>query len=125
MPHPNAFRRERFHMSDAGRFDQVLEALANPYRRQLLLALIEHNPQGDDDTDPLNIRPEDDDPLLNLNIYMGHLPQLESMGIIEWHEDEEEIVKGPDWAEFEPLLELIAENMDKLPKEWFEESDTE
>ncbi|WP_154020491.1 ArsR family transcriptional regulator [Halorubrum halophilum] len=112
-------------MSDAGRFDQVLESLADPYRRQLLLALIEHNPQDDDDPDPLNIHPEGDDALSKLNIYMGHLPKLDKMGIIEWDEDEDEIIKGPDWEEFEPLLRLIAEHKDELPKEWFEETDTD
>lgn len=112
-------------MSDAGRFDEVLEALADPYRRQLLLALTEHNPQDDTDSDPLNIHPEGDDALSELNIIMGHLPKLDEMGIIEWNEEDNEVVKGPDWEEFEPLLRLIAENKDELPTGWFEETDTE
>jgi hypothetical protein len=111
-------------MRGMGRFDEVLDALADPYRRQLLLALIEHNPQDDSDPDPLNIHPEGDDELSKLNIFMGHLPKLDDMGIIEWNEAEDEIVKGPDWAEFEPLLRLIADNKDELPAEWFEETDT-
>jgi hypothetical protein len=101
------------------RFDDALEALADPYRRQLLLALIEHNPQDHEDADPLNIHPDGDPPLSQLNIFMGHLPKLDAMGIIEWNEEADEIIKGPDWEEFEPLLRLIAENKDELPEEWF------
>lgn len=112
-------------MTVTGRFDKVLEALADPYRRQLLLALIEHNPQDDGDPDPLNIHPEDDDPLSKLNIFMGHLPKLDSMGIIEWNKEDDEIFKGPDWTEFEPLLQLIAENKDQLPEEWFGETENQ
>ena len=112
-------------MSASGRFDEVLDALADPYRRQLLLALIEHNPQDDDDSNPLNIHTEGEDTLSKLNIFMGHLPKLDEMGIIEWKEENNEIVKGPDWAEFEPLLRLIAENKDELPEEWFGETDAE
>jgi hypothetical protein len=112
-------------MKNSKQFDEVLGALADPYRRQLLLALIEHNPQDDADPDPLNIHPGGDDELSELNIYMGHLPKLDEMGIIDWNEESDEIVKGPDWEEFEPLLRLIAENKDELPAEWFEETDAE
>ena len=34
---------------------RAFEALANPYRRQLLLAMFEKNPQDDDDLDPLRL----------------------------------------------------------------------
>jgi hypothetical protein len=107
-------------MSSRDRFDKLLGALADPYRRELLLALTEHNPQDDADSDPLNIHPEGEDEFSQLNIFMGHLPQLDEMGIIDWNQDEDEITKGPDWKEFEPLLRLIAENKDELPKAWFE-----
>lgn len=112
-------------MTDPSRFNEIFEALADPYRRQLLLSLIKSNPQDDDDPDPLNIHPEADEEPWELNIYMGHLPMLDGMGIIEWDEEGNEIIKGPDWAEFEPLLRLIAENKHKLPEEWFGETEVE
>ena len=43
-------------------FKRSLSALADPYRRQLLLALLDHNPQDDDDRDPLNIVEGDEEP---------------------------------------------------------------
>jgi len=106
-------------VSNQDRFDKLLGALADPYRRELLFALIEHNPQDDDDPDPLDIHAEGEDSLGKMNIFMGHLPQLEDLGIINWDHDKSHITKGPDWEEFEPLLNLIAENKDKLPAEWF------
>lgn len=109
-------------MSCTDRFNEALEALADPYRRQLLLALIDHNPQDDGDSDPLNIHPDGEDALSKMNIFMGHLPKLDEMGIIDWNKREHEIVKGPDWEEFEPLLQLIAENKNALPEEWFKET---
>jgi hypothetical protein len=107
-------------MNGTDRLDEVLEALADPYRRELLLALIEHNPQDEADSDPLNIHPDGEDEFSKLNILMGHLPKLHELGIINWEQDENQITKGPDWEEFEPLLRLIAENKDELPKAWFE-----
>ncbi len=112
-------------MSHSDRFDKLLEALADPYRRELLLALTEHNPQDDSDSDPLNIHPDGADEFSQLNIFMGHLPKLDELGIIDWDQDEDQITKGPDWAEFEPLLQLIAKNKDELPESWFETADAE
>lgn len=107
-------------MSGTNRLGELLGALADPYRRELLLALMEHNPQDDDDSDPLNIHADGADAFTQLNISMGHLPKLDAMGIIDWDQDENAIRKGPDWEEFEPLLQLIVENKEQLPEEWFD-----
>lgn len=112
-------------MSSKNRFDELLGALADPYRRELLLALIQHNPQDDDDSDPLDIHPEGADAFSQMNIFMGHLPKLAELGVIDWDQDKNQISKGPDWQEFEPLLRLIAENKDRLPEEWFENVNSE
>lgn len=106
-------------MAGPDRFDELLKVLADGYRRELLLALMDHNPQDDDDPDPLDIHGADADELSELNIFMGHLPMLREIGVIEWEEGSDQIVKGPDWDEFEPLLRLIRENKDELPEEWF------
>jgi len=87
----------------------LFDALTNPYRRQLLVALLDHNPQDDDDTDPLNIltsgRKSDD---LDMAISHTHLPKLERMGFIEWNKQTDEISKGPKWDETAPVLTLMA-----------------
>lgn len=102
------------------RFDSLLEALANGYRRELLLALLEHNPQDADESDPLDIHHSGAFEESEFDIFMNHLPMLEQLGIIEWKQEAEEINKGPDWEEFAPLLKLIADHRDELPASWFE-----
>jgi hypothetical protein len=109
------------------RFDELLNALADSYRRELLLSLLNHNPQDDDDSDPLDIHDSDFVEESQFDIFMYHLPMLDQLGIIEWERESEEIVKGPDWDEFAPLLKLIANHKDELPAGWFEkpeETDT-
>lgn len=95
-------------------------ALSNPYRRQLLVALLDHNPQDDHDRDPLNIVSDNVDPEVpEITLRHSHLPKLEQMGFITWDRETKEISKGPDWNEIEPLLTLIHEHQDELPKGWF------
>jgi hypothetical protein len=94
----------------------MLEALAHPYRRELLLAPLEDNPQDRGDVDPLNTHAADEEAFSQYNIFMGHLPKLDRMGIIEWKKKEDEIIKGPEWEEYKPLLRLIAENKNELPE---------
>jgi len=99
----------------------LFDALANPYRRQLLVALLEHNPQDDDDQDPLNILVEGqeaDD--LETTMIHSHLPKLERGGFIEWDRDTNQISKGPKWDEIGPVLTLIHEHRDELPDGWLE-----
>lgn len=99
--------------------DDLFVALANSYRRQLLVALLEHNPQDDHDRDPLNIVSDDVEPeVLELTLHHSHLPKLEQMGFIIWDQETNEISKGPDWNEIEPLLTLIHEHQDELPEGW-------
>jgi hypothetical protein len=102
------------------RFDQLLEALADSYRRELLLALLEHNPQDVDEADPLNIHSSESEEESQFDIFMNHLPMLDKLGVIEWDRESDEIVKGPDWEEFAPLLKLIDNHRDELPDGWFE-----
>jgi hypothetical protein len=100
-------------------FDTALSALADPYRRQLFLALLEHNPQDDDDTDPLDLVPEKDEPeILKTELVHNHLPKLEEMGFITWNRTTNKISKGPNWDEIAPLLKLIDKHKDELPDGW-------
>lgn len=106
-------------MELSSRSDSFFEAFSDPYRRQLLLALVDHNPQDDDDRDPLNLISEDIEPdVLETELFHAHLPKLEDMGYIRWDRDTNEISKGPDWDEIAPLLALIHDHQDELPEDW-------
>jgi len=100
-------------------FTRSLSALADPYRRQLLLALLDHNPQDDDDRDPLNIVEGGEEPeVLETELVHAHLPKLADMEYITWDRTENTISRGPKWEQIAPLLELIHENRDELPEGW-------
>ena len=99
--------------------DDVLDALSNAYRRQLLVALLEHNPQDDDDRDPLELLSETEEAdVLEMELVHMHLPKLDEMGYISWDRNTDEISKGPEWDEIAPLLKLIHDHQDELPKGW-------
>lgn len=100
-------------------FDTALSAFSNPYRRQLLVALLEHNPQDDDDLDPLNTLSENEESTVQkMELVHNHLPKLEEMGYITWDRTTNEISKGPKWDEIGPLLNLINTHQDELPDGW-------
>ncbi len=99
--------------------DDMFAALSDPYRRQLLLSLLEHNPQDDDDRDPLNVVSDDVEPdVLETELVHNHLPKLESKGFIRWDQETNEISKGPNWGDIAPLLVVIDEHQDELPDDW-------
>ena len=99
--------------------DDVLDVLANRYRRRLLLALIDQNAQDDDTQGPGDVTIEDEDlNLPKIRMVHTHLPKLEDMGLIEWNRNSNKVEKGPQLEDIRPLLELIR-NHDDLPDDWF------
>jgi hypothetical protein len=100
--------------------DVAFDALADRYRRSLLLSLLEHNPQEESDPHLAPGEAIDDETLaaLEADIIHTHLPKLESAGVIEWDRDANQIKKGPKFEEIRPLLLLIAEHSDELPPDW-------
>jgi hypothetical protein len=112
----------RTHVSHDSPGSRVFEALANPYRRQLLLAMYEANPQDDHDPDPLDLldpgQSSDDLEVNRFRMDHIHLPKLADMGFIEWDQESGELSKGPEWAAVAPLLGLIHDHQDELPDEW-------
>lgn len=97
----------------------MLSALSNPYRRQLLIALTEHNPQGDDDLDPLGLLEDSGEAdVLELELTHMHLPKLEEMEYINWNRETGQISKGPNWEQIEPLVELLHNHREQLPDGW-------
>lgn len=101
-------------------WDTHLTALANPYRRQLLVALLKHNPQEDNAIDPLNaIASTDTKPeRIRTELVHNHLPKLADIGYIDWEKDRGKLSKGPSWDEISPLLRLVHEHRDELPDGW-------
>ena len=99
-------------------FQSVLDALRDKHRRRLLVALLEHNPQ-EEVTIPEGVdMGEADRELVKAQMYHTHLPRLDELGIIRWNRDENEVVKGPNFEEMRPLLELINDHADELPYDW-------
>ncbi|WP_254532914.1 helix-turn-helix domain-containing protein [Natrinema gelatinilyticum] len=97
--------------------DRVFDILANKYRRRLLVALLEHNPQDDEGPQiPTDVELEDED-LESFQIRMtnAHLPKLEDAGVIEWDQGNNTVRKGPRFDEIRPLLELMQNHADELP----------
>ena len=104
-------------MGEKSQLDTGLVALSNPYRRQLLLALMTANPQDDSDADPLDVLGEDADAAqLETRLVHVHLPKLEASGFIEWDRQTGDISKGPEWETIAPLVRLIHDHRDELPE---------
>ena len=102
----------------------IYEALVHPYRRRLLLAVLEADRHGVAYPDPLEFDPAvQGDPGKSRRIAMAHnhLPKLDDMGIIRWDREREELSKGPEWDELEPLLRWMEEHRDELPDGWLPE----
>lgn len=100
--------------------DVALRILADKFRRRLLIALVDHNPQDDNDTQiPANVT-LDEEEIRDIQIAMAHthLPKLEDYGFIEWDTDENVIRRGPQFEEIKPLLELIQNQADEFPDDW-------
>ena len=100
--------------------DEMFDVLRNPYRRRLLVALLDHNPQEEDDPQiPADVSMADDDlDLLQVQMQHVHLPKLVQIGFVEWDEDANTVSKGPRFDEIRPLLELMRDHADELPDDW-------
>ena len=87
-----------------------LNALTDTYRRHLLLALAESEPQAADDPDPLGApegaRPTDAG-VTTLTIRHVHLPTLVEGGYVDWDRSTGSVRRGPEWERVERLLESL------------------
>jgi hypothetical protein len=108
----------------AVRLDRVLDALGHRYRRRLLVALLEHNPQDDDDAQNAEealgtvAGADTDEDAIEIELFHNHLPKLDDLGYITWDREEGTIRKGPNWDEIEPVLGLLVAHADELPDGW-------
>lgn len=89
--------------------DEAFNALSNPERRRILLALAEQNSQTDQPVDYLDDIPFDrtNEEELQLRMRHCHFPLLEHAGFIELHMDGQQIGKGPNFHHIQPLLNLL------------------
>jgi hypothetical protein len=107
------------HVADSG-LDSMLDALSNRYRRRLLVAMLEHNPQDDDDPqvpDDVTYQDENLEELMR-EMRHTHLPKLADAGFIDWNRETNALRKGPKFEEIRPLLELMENHADELPDDW-------
>jgi len=106
----------------------IYEALVHPYRRRLLLAMLKADRNDVAYPNPLEFAPvAQGDPGKSRRIAMthNHLPKLDDMGIVRWDREAEELSKGPEWDELEPLLRWMEEHRDELPEGWLPEGVTD
>lgn len=96
--------------------DEIFEALANRYRRRLLVELIDQNPMTASTRAERNRErsPAADEPIQKQHV---HLPKLAEYGFIDWNREQDTVVKGPRFDEIEPVLELLVENRDVLAED--------
>lgn len=105
-------------------FDSVADALGHRYRRVVLSHLVDQNPLDDDDPALLQrasgAPTADSTDLERVQVGMQHthLPKLDAAGYADWDRQSGTIVKGPNWEEIAPMLELLEEHEDELPVEW-------
>jgi hypothetical protein len=106
-------------MKETQDWASMLDALSDPYRRQLLVAMLEANPQDDTDTDPLDLLGDAAaDETVETTLSHIHLPKLEERGYIEWDREAGTISKGPNWERIAPLIQLIQDHRGELPDGW-------
>jgi hypothetical protein len=99
-------------------FDRMLDALGDVQRRKLLIALLEHNPQDDRPAVIAGSDTEDDVADRLLDMRHNHLPKLTAYGLIEWDRGAHEVLKGRNFDEVEPLLELLKAHEEELVADW-------
>ena len=95
--------------------DEIFDAMADRYRRQLLFELLDRNPTAVTrrvESDGGRVRAED----ATVQRLHVHLPKLADQGFISWNRAEGVVMKGPRFEEIEPLLELLVDNRDVLPE---------
>lgn len=97
------------------RLDEMLDALADTQRRQLLVELLERDRQGGPVVVDLDA---DADAERWLAMDHVHLPKLAEYGIIEYDDESDEVRRGPQFGEIRPLLELLYDHEDELPGAW-------
>lgn len=110
---------ESLSMSREVDWETLLNVLSKRPRRRLLVSLLDQNPQDDGVQVPEDVRVRGEElERLQTEFVHVHLPQLESVGFIEWDRENHTVCKGPKFGELRPLLEIIHSHRDELPDGW-------
>lgn len=92
--------------------DDHFDALADEQRREVLLAILDHNPR-DDRSVTATVRANEERARAT-ELHHVHLPKLKEYGLINWDRERHEVTKGPLFDQIRPLLVLLEENQDEL-----------
>lgn len=95
--------------------DAAFGLLANLYRRQILMTLLDHNPEDQTSISEDLTTNDTEHEAMRVQLNHVHLPKLEELGVIEWNRDAHVVTRGPTFEELRPLLELINQHRDELP----------
>ena len=98
--------------------EKALSALANKYRRRLLVALVEHNPQDEVSVLEGVHTGEKGRERLKAEMYHIHLPKLEESGLIQWDGETLTVSRGPQFEQVRPVLESIDTHSDPEADGW-------
>ena len=93
--------------------DRHFEVLASEKRRTVLFEVLERGvvdrrSVARDDWGSRGEWPE------AVELHHVHLPKLEEAGLVDWNRATDEIARGPQFDEIEPLLSVLAENRAEL-----------
>jgi hypothetical protein len=97
-------------MSAADLFD----AVADRYRRQLLIALLETGSLHIDEV----VDSAADLETVRLRMSHVHLPKLADIGLVEWGHERNEVERGPQFEQVRWLLQSLHEQANELPTDW-------
>lgn len=95
--------------------DETFDALAHPERRELLVALAEHNSQTDTSLripDDLSVGDQDSESL-HIRLHHNHLPRLEAAGFIRWDRDTQQVTAGQRFDALRPFLSDVQKTPDE------------
>lgn len=98
--------------------ENAFTLFADPYRRRLLLTILDHNPEDEAAIPEAIATDQEELEALLVKMHHVHLPKLESHDVIEWDRHKNVVRKGPAFDELRPLLELVDEHRDELPDGW-------
>lgn len=109
-------------MTDSLSATKAFEALSDQYRRQLLLALAEAGSQDETGLEPaelIDTGGASAEPAAEyIEAVHVHLPKLDSIAVIDWNRENDQVSKGESWDEIVPLLQLLQDHQDELPDGW-------